>query len=381
MSSGTSSTSAPTSTRGLWIGTYPDGGPAGSGEGVWRVDVDSRSGAFTAPRLAAATPAPSFVALHPTGRVLYAVAEVTDGELSAFTVGPGGTLAPLGEPVTTGGSSPCHVVSTETEVWVTNYGNGVFTAVPLDTDGAFDGAAQHRTHEGSGPDHERQDGPHAHSSARVDGEAWVADLGTDELRRYPYPTRPDAPAGLAARLPDGAGPRHFVTLDGDVPGDGPGSAVLLVSELDARVYVLVPAAHVQPGADPGGAPYAVAAHHPACSTVAPDGGRGYPSHIALSADGTRLFVAVRGPDVLSTFAVRPGPVPELTHLGDTPVGGRWPRHFAVVSSGATDARADLVVVANQESSTLTALRVPREGGVGEVVGSCPVPVPACVVED
>ena len=48
----------------------------------------------------------------------------------------------------------------------------------------------------------------------------------------------------------------------------------------------------------------------------------------------------------------------LEHLADTPVAGVWPRHFAVV---AADDGADLVVVANQESSALVVLRIdPRQ---------------------
>ncbi|MEK8227645.1 hypothetical protein NKG05_18300 [Oerskovia sp. M15] len=43
----TSTPSAPsgvTNPRTLWLGTYPDGAPAGSGEGIWRVAVDGATG-------------------------------------------------------------------------------------------------------------------------------------------------------------------------------------------------------------------------------------------------------------------------------------------------------------------------------------------------
>ena len=138
-----------------------------------------------------------------------------------------------------------------------------------------------------------------------------------------------------------------------------GDAVVVVTELDASVYVLDRATG------------AVVARY----DVTAARGHLQPSHIALSPDGTRLFVAVRGVDVLSTFAVAPGPV--LEHLADTPLA-RWPRHFAVLPPvAATDAA--LVVVADQQASTLTALRMDRETGRGTPVGSVPLPAPACVL--
>jgi 6-phosphogluconolactonase len=159
-----------------------------------------------------------------------------------------------------------------------------------------------------------------------------------------------SPAGIAARLPPGAGPRHFVTV---------GDAVVLVTELDASLYVLSPESG------------AVRARYDATATA----GHHQPSHVALSPDGTRLFVAVRDVDVLSTFAVAEGV--RLEHLADTPLA-RSPRHFAVLPPVA-EADAALVVVADQQASTLTALRVDRETGRGAPASSIPLPAPACVL--
>jgi 6-phosphogluconolactonase (cycloisomerase 2 family) len=63
-----------TSATALWIGTYPrpDDEPGG-GEGIWRVEVSG--GRFTAHDLVVTTTSPSFLALHPSGRTLYAVGE------------------------------------------------------------------------------------------------------------------------------------------------------------------------------------------------------------------------------------------------------------------------------------------------------------------
>ncbi|OLT48041.1 hypothetical protein BJF88_03380 [Cellulosimicrobium sp. CUA-896] len=120
--------------------------------------------------------------------------------------------------------------------------------------------------------------------------------------------------------------------------------------------------------------------------------------------------------MLAVHAVVPAPdggAPTLEHLADTPVGGAWPRHFAVLTptdatdaADAADAAAaaggvaggdhgarthDLVVVANQHddpgardgdgpTSNLALLRVARADGAGEVLDVLALPAPACVVE-
>ncbi|MBE7699201.1 lactonase family protein [Oerskovia sp. Sa1BUA8] len=378
MTSPSSPVGAPDS-RTLWLGTYPDGAPVGSGEGIWRVPVDPSTGALGEPVLAAVTPSPSFVALDPSGALLYAVTEDERGAVSGFRVSPDGALAHLAT-VPSGGTHPCHVVATDDAVWVANYGDGTFAVLPLDASGAPTGALR-LEHRGTGPDTDRQRGPHAHFVGAVAGDPVVADLGTDELRAYPRAldelrdlADAAAPARVVATLPGGAGPRHFAVLPD--PEGSPG-ALLVATELDARVYVLVPS---------GDGRFEVAGSVPATAAPLPEGGRNYPSHVALSEDGARLFVAVRGADVLSTFAVTraPGPdgaAPVLEHLSDTPLGGAWPRHFAVLAPvGDATPVADLVVVANQNSSNLVVLRVDRTDGAGVLVDEVAVPVPACVVE-
>lgn len=325
----------------LWIGGFP---VAGQNEGIWKVTLDPATGELSDATLVVETPAPSFLALHPDGHTLYAVAEVVDGAVNAFAVD---SLEPRGTR-STKGVHPCHVVATAEALHISNYTSGAFTTVALAADGSLAGEPQPHDHPGTGQDPERQDGPHAHFSAAVGDEVWVADLGTDELRRYLPSGAGVEPAGIAAVLPAGSGPRHFVLLPG---------AVVVATELDSGVCVLEP-----------GDPYRVTSRHDATKVPAPDGERNYPSHIAVNADGTLLFVAVRGADVIATFAVEGT---RLTHLADTPTGGAWPRHFAVIG--------DLVVVANQNSSDLAVLRIDPVTGGGTLLGVYPQPSPGCVL--
>ncbi len=241
--------------------------------------------------------------------------------------------------VPSAGADPCHLLVAGETLWVANYGDGTAAAIPLDADGGFAGPARAHPGTGSGPDAERQSGPHAHSATAVGDEVWVADLGSDTLRRFAGGVELDAVA-----LPAGSGPRHLAVL--------PDGAVAVATELDDGLVV------VRDGA--------VVARVPATATPPPAGARNYPSHVAVV--GELLVVAVRGADVLSVFALgADGPV----HLADSPVGGAWPRHFAAV-----DGR---VLVACERSDEVTVLQLDPASGRAEQVGRLAIPAPACVL--
>ena len=348
--------------RALWIGTYPAEAAPGSGEGIWRVEIDADSGRFGPAELAVATASPSFLALHPSGRTLYAVAETSPGTVAAFTVDDGRPLLSGSAP--TGGEGPCHVLATDSRVWIANYGDGVAACLRVDpSSGELDAEQPDTfTHVGSGPDRDRQDGPHAHFVAVVGEHALVADLGTDELRRYPVDGSVSEPA-VGAVLPAGTGPRHLVTLAG--------GALVVVGELDARLHVLQPA----------GVGWEHVAGVAAADMTAPGGGPSFPSHVVLSDGGRLLTVGVRGADVLAVHRVHGGgehEPPTLEHLGDVPLGtGAWPRHHAALDT----ATGVLVVVANQGTRELVAVRLAPSSGRGDVTDRLELPTPpACVLE-
>ncbi|MFI2365626.1 lactonase family protein [Promicromonospora sp. NPDC019610] len=354
-------------TTALWIGTYPKAGAEpGTGEGIWRAEIDA-AGRFAGAGLAAPVASPSFLALDPSGRTLLAVGETEPGALTTFHVSDDGTLALAGT-AASGGASPCHVVGTGSAAWVANYGDGVAAVVPL-TGSGVPGEARTFPHEGTGPVTDRQEGSHAHFvHPWGDDRVLVADLGTDELRTYPLDGSGPADGEIAAVLPPGTGPRHLVEL--------PDGTILLAGELDCRLHVLVPAG---PGRlEPVGS-VAITAR------TLPDGAPGYPSHITVAGD--LVHVGVRGPDVLAVFRVRAADAagaaqgsPAVGHLtienvADVELGaGAWPRHHAVLADG------EVVVVAAQSTDELVAVRLDRASGQGEITDRLELPVPACVLE-
>lgn len=349
----------------LWIGTFPHAGigtAAGLGEGVWRVGLDPSTGALTAPRQVVTTPAPTFLAAHPSGRWVYAVGESVPGTVSALEVDPDGGLA-VRATVASGGAAPCHLLATDEALYVANYVDGAVGVVPLAPDGAFDPAvvaagrpAQVFAHTGAGPDPDRQEGPHAHFVALTPDarHVLVADLGTDELRRWVRGADGRlTPDGVAATLPPGTGPRHLAFA-------ADGTRLHVVGELDAAVHVLewhprtATATHLQ---RVPAVPQAQAA----------DGVRRSPSHVLL--DGDRLLLGVRalglrGPDAVSVLDVRPDG--SLGAPVTQPLDGATPRHLAVVHGWT--------VVALQDAHAVVVLD-PH----GPEVSRVDLPSPACVV--
>ncbi len=192
-----------------YFGTYT--GP--QSEGIYLADFDATTGALGKPRLAAKTEQPSFLALHPSGKLLYACNETGDfegksaGAITAFAIEEDGTLTALNQK-TSSGAAPCHLVVDKTgkNVLAANYSGGNVCVYALTEKGELGeqtAFVQHR-------------GPRTHAhSINVDAGnrfALAADLGLDEILVYKLDaakgtlTPNDPPAGQAVK---GGGPRHF----------------------------------------------------------------------------------------------------------------------------------------------------------------------------
>src|SRR5690348_12614927 len=201
-----------------YTGTYT----GKNSKGIYVFRFNSATGKLTPLGLAAETTSPSYLAVHPNRRFLYAVAEVNNfggqksGAVSAFSIDRNtGKLMFLNQ-VSSHGSGPCHVMVDPTgkTVLVANYDSGGVAALPLGEDGRLREASAVIQHHGSSVDRERQEGPHAHCINTSPDNRFVltADLGLDEVLVYRFDpargslTPNDPPFGKT--LP-GAGPRHF----------------------------------------------------------------------------------------------------------------------------------------------------------------------------
>ena len=146
-----------------YFGTYTQG----DSEGIYAYRFDSGSGEMTSLGLAAEVANPSFLAIHPNRRFLYAVTEDFEGggAVSAYTINHDTGKLTLLNQVSSNGNGPCHVNvdSTGQMIAVANYGAGSTASFPIKEDGSLGEAASVMQHEGSSVNEARQKGPHAHS--------------------------------------------------------------------------------------------------------------------------------------------------------------------------------------------------------------------------
>jgi 6-phosphogluconolactonase len=281
--------------------------------GAYTAEMDGNGRGLTVvPGSTVETPSPSFAMAD--GDLLYAVHEGDPGAVSSFRLSAGGSMTLLSTQPT-GGAEPCHLTRHDGHVLCANYGSGSVSVHPVSADGIIGERTDLVQHSGSGPDPERQDGPHAHQ-VRVagDGTITVVDLGIDRLVQYRLSDGRLHHTGEIA-VPAGSGPRHYV-----VHPDGRwfvsaelGSAVLTIA---GGVYVAsVPATRIDVF--------------------------NQPSAIALSADARHVYLANRGAETISVFTVGDR---ELTFLGEVGCGGAWPRDLVI--------HGDRLYVANQKSDNV-----------------------------
>jgi 6-phosphogluconolactonase len=204
----------------MYVGTYTEDGS--ESKGIYAYRFDSATGRLTSIGLAAETTNPSFLAVHPSGRFVYAVNEVRNykgeksGAISAFAIDrASGKLAPLNQ-VATNGGDPCYITVDKSGkyVLVANYGGGSVAVFSVLKDGGLGDMSAFIQHTGHGTNPQRQEGPHAHSiDMSPDNRfAIVDDLGLDQTLVYPFDGTTGSLApnqAKIARANPGAGPRHF----------------------------------------------------------------------------------------------------------------------------------------------------------------------------
>ncbi|MFF5532618.1 lactonase family protein [Streptomyces cinerochromogenes] len=326
----------PSGPRPLYVGTYTsvDGG----GTGIGLASYDPGSGRIIGAGTLSGVPDPSYLAVHPDGRTLYAVDERQDGGVTAVRLADRRVLGTR----STGGAGPCHLSVHPSGRWLlsANYGSGSVAVHPVDATGALGERTDLVTH-GSPPPGPGQQGPHAHQilTSPDGGHVLAVDLGTDTVYTYRLDQAKGTLTEVAqAHTRPGAGPRHLTFHPG-------GRYAYLANEVDDTVAVC--------GYDPGSGRLTIGEPQPTGS----QGGTNYPAQILVTADGRYAFLANRGHNSLARYAVEAGGA-RLRLLGTVPVGGDFPRQIAFAPDGR------LLFAANQRSGTVTVFRV--DPGSGEL---------------
>ena len=349
----------------VYVGTYTKG----DSEGIYTCVLDPSTGELRLAGDPAPIADPSFLAVDSKRRFLYSVSEESDasggptGSVSAFEISSeDGRLRHLNTQPS-GGDGPCHLTvdATDRQVLVANYSGGTVAILPIGGDGRLGEPTDVVHHRGSGPNPDRQQGPHPHS-INVDPTnrfAFVPDLGTDEVATYRINlvlgllTPAD---GLTAPLASGAGPRHFDFHPG-------GMYAYAINELDSTVTAF----------SYDGSTGALAELH-TVSTL-PDGfdGTNYPADVHVSPSGRFLYGSNRGHHSIAVFAIDQGSG-TLTPLGHESVRGEWPRNFVIDPTGA------FMLVANEHTDDIVSFRIDGETGLLEATGHVEkVPSPVCLL--
>ena len=362
-----SSKPAETSAAGelrVYIGTYT----SDKSKGIYSCRLDLATGKLSRPTVAGETVNPSFLALHPNGRFLYAVGEMDafsgqkTGAVSAFSIKRATGKLTLLNQASSGGAGPCHLVVDHTgrNVLVANYTGGCVAVLPIDEDGSLRQASTVIQHRGTGADPQRQKGPHAHSVNLDDTNsfAFVADLGLDKVFVYRFdPAKgtltPNTPPAAATHPT--AGPRHFAFHPS-------GRFAYVINELDSTVTAFAYNAR-------GGVLTQVQA-----LSALPKGfdGRSYTAEVQVHPSGRFLYGSNRGHDSMAVFAIDPaaGTLKLIEHQSTL---GKWPRHFGIDPTGS------FLLAANQESDDIVVFRI--HAGTGRLTPTgqtVTVPKPCCV---
>lgn len=322
----------------IWVGCYT-ADRDGNGEGITALAADD-DGQLSSLGLAVHANSPSFLALHPTLPVVYAVAEegktvrayrqTGDAELEAF-----GDPWPAGE-------ATCHVAADPLGRFIvaTCWGDGQVILYELDHDGAItsrtSAAAAVDPHSATSPDEPRPS--RAHSSLMLpDGRVMTTDLGHDLVRVWQYAPGEGLKPDHHVILPEGSGPRHMAWHHS--------GTVLVNTEYSVEVAAV--------RMEPDGA-YVLASLVAASATGAKDGDSG--AEIALSADGGFAYVGVRGSDRICVLKVSAGGT-DVQPVGEVPCGGEWPRHHLV--------REGWLYVAHERSNDVVSFRIDPTTGLPE----------------
>jgi 6-phosphogluconolactonase len=348
----------------IWIGTYSQRGSAG----IYSLRMNPETGALDAPTVAAKADNPSFLALRPDRKTMYAVNETGRfegkpvGAVVSFEVdAKAGTLKELNRQPT-GGAAPCHlnVDPSGKCLVVANYVDGNAAAFPIAADGKLEPMSQLVKHEGHGPNAGRQKSPHAHgvTYSPAGDIVFVPDLGIDKIMAYKLDTAKGSlsPLGSATgSVEPGSGPRH-------IKFNPAGTFAYSINEIVATVS--------QFSWDAAGSELKLLRSVPSLPAAVPGNTS---AELAIHPSGKFLYASNRGHDSIAVFTLdEKSGEPKL--IQNFPSGGRAPRCFALDPSGK------FLLAANQETDNIVVLKIDGESGkLSDTSFSTKIPAPVCVL--
>jgi 6-phosphogluconolactonase len=345
----------------VYVGTYT--GP--QSKGIYAMRFDPASGSLSQPQLAAEVESPSFIAIHPTQKFLYAVSEAggkDGGPVSAYAIDAAAGKLTLLNQQTSGGAGPCYVATDPSGrvALVANYAGGSFESLPIAEDGKLGPPASFIQDRGEVADPKRQGGPHGHSlnpdpAGRF---AFGCDLGLDKVfifRIDPATAKLSENDPAFAKVAPRSGPRHFVFHPS-------GKFAYVINEIASTVTAF--AYDPERGA---------LSEIQTMSTLPADfHGNNSTAEVQVHPSGKFLYGSNRGHNSIAVFAIDEASG-KLTASGHQPVEGKTPRNFRPDPSGK------YLFVANQDSDNIVLFKIDEQtGGLTPTGTSVSLSKPVCV---
>ena len=336
-----------------------------NGQGIYLFSMDQSSGVLTKVKVAAMVPSPSWIGIHPNGKFLYCVNEIsnfgggTTGSVTAFSINRSSTNTgdlTLLNVVSSQGGGPAHlsVDPLGQFVFVANYGGGSIAVLPINLDGSLGSFTNLQTDTGSlgsaiptdAPPGSfaisGHDSPHAHMIQADPVGKFIlhVDLGQDRIYVWQLNriTGVLTPNGVGfVPLPSGDGPRHFAFH--------PNGMWLYSLQEEASTLVLF---NYTPSTG------SLVEQQTISSLPSAFVGTNFTSEVRVSANGKFVYAANRLHDTIAVFSVDDH-TGRLTREGETSTLGDYPRSFTIDPTG------NFLFSCNQRSDAITTFRVNGDG--------------------
>lgn len=328
-------------------------------QGIFRGSIDTDAGTLGTLTLAGAADHPTFLALSPNRKFLYAG---FSHSVAALAVQPDGSLKKLNVQ-DSGGADACHIATDGSGrfVFAASYGDGRLACFSTKSDGSLDKRISLTQFTGSGPDRGRQEKSHAHSVYADAANKFVysCDLGSDSVWIFKF----DASLGTltpnhppSGKVPPGSGPRHLAFHPN-------GRFVYVLSEMSGTVTVF--------SRDPGTGALAAletipTSFHPAPSQDASS------AEIVCHPSGRWLYASNRGENTIAVFALAADGKAALIQCA--------PSVAQTVRSFAIDPDGRWLLAAGQADNRLVAFKIdPATGHLTATDQIAQADAPQCVL--
>ncbi|MGY4383810.1 6-phosphogluconolactonase [Pedobacter sp. UYP24] len=322
----------------LLIGTYTKNGKS---EGIYTYHFNAQNGAIAPKSVTRNVANPSFLAVSPDNKFVYAVNE-SGGNSTVSSFGYNaisGEMLPLNKKEAKG-NDPCFVMADETNVIIANYSSGSIVVYGRAADGSLTDPKQVIQHTGKSIDPARQTSAHAHMVKLTPDKKYLicTDLGEDQIYIYNYkPTERSNVISLSTvvKTNPGTGPRH-ITFSPN------GKFAYLVHEFNGSITAFT---------------YSNGNLQKIQEITTTDNnfkGRIDAADIHVSPDGRFLYESNRGDaNTINVFSIYP--TGRLKFISSVSALGKGPRNFAIDPSGkflfAANQGSDEVVIFNRSKTT------------------------------